>query len=154
MPDPRPTRRHAGRPNTGAVLAVTAPVLATTPVLLGRMRRDLEHDGRLRAGTAAWMWTGYAAHAALLTTALARRPTSPPLPTPAHAAALALTGAGSTLILTGFRRFAGPAQLTGTDAGPLITGGAYRYSRNPSTPAPSPRSPALPPPAAPLPRWP
>lgn len=131
MPEPRPTRRHAGRPNGGAVLVVTAPVLTATPVLLGRMRRDLERDGRLRAGTAAWMWTGYAAHAALLTTAFARRPTSPPLPAPARAAALALTGAGSALLLAGFRRFAGPAQLTGTDAGPLVTGGAYRYSRNP-----------------------
>ncbi len=106
-------------------------MLASVPVLLSRMRRDLQREGRLRTGTAAWMWADYGAYTALVAITLTTRPFGAPLPLPVRAAAVALTGAGSLLVLAGARRFAGPAQLSGTAAGTLVTGGAYRCSRNP-----------------------
>lgn len=101
------------------------------PLLLARMRRDLGCSGQLRPSTAACMWSAYTAHAALTTTALTAPTTTAPLPPVLRAAALTVTGTGGALVLAGFRRFAGPGQLTGTTAGHLVTGGIYRYSRNP-----------------------
>lgn len=106
-------------------------MLVSVPALLSRMRRDLQREGRLRVGTAAWMWTGYGAFTTLFATTLATRPPSAALPLPVRAATVAMTGAGSLLVLAGARRFAGPAQLSDTAAGTLVTGGVYRYSRNP-----------------------
>lgn len=42
-----------------------------------------------------------------------------------------LVGAGAAMLAAGARRFASPGQLMGTDAGTLLTGGIYRWSRNP-----------------------
>lgn len=47
------------------------------------------------------------------------------------AAGVGLAVIGGALDAAGAHRFAGPAQLTGTRAGNLITGGIYRYSRHP-----------------------
>lgn len=118
------------RPRVGIALSA-APLLAAAPLLLRRMRGDIYQDGELRTSTAALMWSGYAGHAALTTAALLRRPAAPPLPTPVRVAAAGLVLAGVALDVAGMRRFAGPGQLTGTAAGDLVTGGIYRYSRNP-----------------------
>lgn len=77
------------------------------------------------------MWGAYAGHATLTALALAADPAAPPLRTGLRAAALGLVAGGTALEIASAARFAGPAQLTGTAAGELITGGIYRYSRNP-----------------------
>lgn len=113
------------------LVAAGAPLLASTPWLLNRMRRDLEQHRRLQVSTAAWMWSCYTAHAGLTVAALAtppaRRRLSPLVGATATAAALT----GAVVDVASMRRFAGPAQLTGTTAGNLVTGGIYRHSRNP-----------------------
>ena len=112
---------------------VLTVVVATTPVLLHRMRRELIGEGRLLAPTATAMYGLYAAHA--LTVAVAARHRSLPLPGGTTATSTALgAGAvaiGSGLIVAGMSRFVGPAQVSGTDSGELATGGIYRFSRNP-----------------------
>jgi protein-S-isoprenylcysteine O-methyltransferase Ste14 len=51
---------------------------------------------------------------------------------PTAAAMWSLYGLGSCgLVAAGMGAFVGPAQVTGTQAGPLTTGGVYRISRNP-----------------------
>lgn len=131
--DPAPLYRRAqplAATRTRAAFCA-APVLTGTPLLLNRMRHELSRSGQLQTSTAAWMWTVYAAYAALITATLTNAPTTPPLPPALRGVAVTLAAAGGALNLAGTRRFAGPAQLTGTAAGNLVTGGAYRYSRNP-----------------------
>jgi protein-S-isoprenylcysteine O-methyltransferase Ste14 len=47
----------------------------------------------------------------------------------AHRAALLVAGAGCCV--AGMGRFADPGKISGTHSGSLVTGGVYRYSRNP-----------------------
>lgn len=126
-----PRRAGARRIRVGPLASLPVALLGVAPLLLRRMRRDLSQDGKLRTSTAALMWTAYGTHAALITAALTRRPAAPPLPAPVRAAAAGLVVGGIELDVAGMRRFAGPGQLTGTKAGRLVTGGIYRYSRNP-----------------------
>ena len=73
------------------------------------------------------MWGAYAVGSATFVGALrgARA-------TPGSAVVAALPGAaGTALLAAGMGAFEGAAQVTGTQAGPLVTGGVYRYSRNP-----------------------
>lgn len=121
------TVRRPGRCGSGAV----ATALTGTPVLLIRMRRQLLDDGRLGTGTAAWMWSTYAAAARLFICSLCAPPGKPSAPSWLRAAGLGTAVVGGVLDLAGAQRSTGPAQLTGTDAGDLITGGIYRYSRHP-----------------------
>ncbi len=100
--------------------------------LLARMRRDLLDRGALRPTTVVAMYAAYGVHAAA--TAAALRTRWLPLPLTRRAARLGggtLTAVGTGLCLLGMRRFAGPGQVSGTRAEPLVTGGVYRYSRNP-----------------------
>lgn len=77
------------------------------------------------------MYVGYAAHGLAVTVA-ARRRTVPLTGGPAvTAAGLPSMMVGPALTVAGMSRFAGPGQVTGTAAGGLITGGVYRFSRNP-----------------------
>jgi protein-S-isoprenylcysteine O-methyltransferase Ste14 len=106
--------------------------LATRLPLLARMRRELLGRGALRPTTVVAMYAAYGVHAA--TTAAALRARWLPLPLPRRAARLSggtLTAAGAGLCVLGMRTFAGPGQVSGTQAGPLVTGGVYRLSRNP-----------------------
>lgn len=114
-----------------AVALCAVPMLGAMPLLLRRMKRDLRRAGRLRASTAALMWSTYGAYAALDVAALGARPGGPPLPAAVRLAAGCGVVTGATLTVASMRRFAGAAQLTGTAAGDLVTGGVYRYSRNP-----------------------
>ena len=110
----------------------TELALVTRLPLLARMRRDLLDRGALRPTTVVAMYAAYGVHAA--TTAAALRARWLPLPLPQRAARLSggtLTAVGAGLCVLGMRRFAGPGQVSGTQAGPLVTGGVYRYSRNP-----------------------
>ncbi len=100
--------------------------------LLSQMQRDLLDHGALRASTVAAMYAVYTGHAALTAAALHRRWLPLPLPRrAARATGGALTAAGTGLCVLGMRRFAGSGQVSGTQTGPLVTGGVYRYSRNP-----------------------
>lgn len=103
-----------------------------TVLLLRRMRTELWGRGSLRPGTVAAMYGTYGTHAAAVLVSLRRR--SLPLridPALSTAAGTTLTAAGATACLTGMATFADPGQVSGTKPGELLTGGIYRYSRNP-----------------------
>lgn len=108
--------------------AVAIPVIATGP-LLRRMRSDLLTYGRFSRPTATAMYGLYATHAATFTAAAVRRPG--PLPPSVASTGPPLIVAGTALTVAGMRRFVGPGQVTGTNAGDLVSGGVYRFSRNP-----------------------
>ncbi|MGH3902851.1 MAG: methyltransferase family protein [Pseudonocardiaceae bacterium] len=99
--------------------------------LLHQMRAELITTGRLSKPTVRWMYAAYGTHAAATAAALVAR--AGPLRVPRLAVWLGggLTATGTALVVAGMRRFAGPGQVSGTDPGPLITGGVYRFSRNP-----------------------
>lgn len=105
---------------------------ASPVVLLRRMRKEFDKGGTLTTPTVAAMYATYTGHA-LLTAGVAHRRTLPlplpPRPAEAAGAALILTGAG--LWVAGVQRFAGSGQVSGTEVGELVSGGVYRYSRNP-----------------------
>lgn len=60
----------SGRVRKFATVAVLGVYLVGVPLLLLRMRDDLAHAGRLRASTAAWMWSTYGVHGVLFVAAL------------------------------------------------------------------------------------
>ncbi len=96
------------------------------------MRAELLQRGSLRPGTVAAMYGAYGAHAATVLISLHRR--SLPLrihPALSTAAGTTLTAGGATACLAGMATFADPGQVSGTKPGELLTGGIYRYSRNP-----------------------
>jgi protein-S-isoprenylcysteine O-methyltransferase Ste14 len=107
-------------------------MVASRLPLLARMRRDLRDVGFLRPTTVTAMYLTYGIHAG--TSLAALRHQWLPLPLPERAATVAggaVAAAGTGLCLLGMRRFPGPGQVSGTQNGPLVTGGIYRYSRNP-----------------------
>ncbi len=78
------------------------------------------------------MYACYTAHAAATVLAARNQIGALAIPTrPAAATGGLLAAGGAGLCIAGMGRFAGPAQLSGTDAGSLSTAGVYRYSRNP-----------------------
>lgn len=134
----RVRRRHtrpagAGRSPERLRWALAAGLVAAgTGLLLRRMTREFDQDGALTRSSAAAIWVAYAAHAALLGAAARRH--AIPLPLRRRVArptSVLLIGGGAAIFVAGARRFASPGQLTGTDAGTLVTGGSYRWSRNP-----------------------
>lgn len=132
-----PRRRantRAGRSSERLRWAVAGGLVAAgTGLLLRRMTREFDQNGVVTTrSSAAAIWTAYAAHAALLGAAARRRAIPLPLRhTIARPTSVLLVGAGAAMVVAGGRRFASPAQLTGTAAGPLVTRGIYRWSRNP-----------------------
>lgn len=105
-------------------------LVASTAILLSRMRADFQRHGHLRRRTATVMYAAYAAHALATVTAWTRM--DPRLSAqPARAIGAPLMTAGAILCLSGMRRFATPGQVSGTAGGPLVTDGVYRISRNP-----------------------
>lgn len=111
------------------VLLAGSSLFALVRVLVKRMERDLRHNGALRTSTAGAMWGTYALYSGLVAVALmdGENRTSPVQ----RWAGISAAAVGGAVTTAGIRRFAGPAQLTGTQAGDLLTGGIYRYSRNP-----------------------
>ena len=125
----RVRRRHtrpagAGRSPERLRWALAAALVAAgTGLLLRRMTREFDQDGALTRSTA---------HAALLGAAARRRAIALPLRRRvARPTSVLLIGGGAAIFVAGARRFASPGQLSGTDAGTLVTGGSYRWSRNP-----------------------
>jgi protein-S-isoprenylcysteine O-methyltransferase Ste14 len=113
-----------------------APILiglgAASVFLLRRMRREFDSSDTLSKPTAVGMYATYVVHAALIVRVAHHRAVLlafPPRLASAAGGALIVTGAA--LCVAGMRRFAGPSQITGTEVGELVTGGVYRYSRNP-----------------------
>jgi protein-S-isoprenylcysteine O-methyltransferase Ste14 len=98
------------------------------PVLLLRMRRDLDTRGGFTTSTAVAMWSCYGLGGALYADALRR---GRPAPRRVHAAGLTACVAGLGAVAAGMGSFSGARQVTGTDPGDLHDGGVYRYSRNP-----------------------
>ncbi|MPY80296.1 MAG: DUF1295 domain-containing protein [Actinophytocola sp.] len=100
-----------------------------TVLLLRRMRAELLRRGSLRPSTVVAM---YGAHATAVVISLHRR--SLPLrihPALSTAAGTTLIAGGGTACVAGMATFADPGQVSGTKPGELLTGGIYRYSRNP-----------------------
>lgn len=108
--------------------AALAAVGAGLAGVLRRMRADVDRQGAFRRSTATSMWARYGLGGAVYADALRR---GRPAPQPARTAGVAAAVAGGGLVAAGMAAFAGPAQVTGTQAGPLTTGGVYRISRNP-----------------------
>ena len=127
----RPRSRDAQNDLRARRLGIAAAALfAGVPGLLQRMKRDLDQQSELRRATAVLMWSAYGAAGAICVADLAAPDAAPRSASLARAGA-ACAAVGAALMSAGMRRFAGPSQLTGTEAGDLVTGGAYRYSRNP-----------------------
>lgn len=134
----RPRRRHAGpagrrrSPDRLRWALASGAVAAGIGLLLRRMTREFDESGAVTRSSACGIWAAYTAHAALLGTAASRRTIPLRLPPMiARPTGALLVGAGAAMALSGMQRFASPGQVTGTDAGALITGGIYRWSRNP-----------------------
>lgn len=115
----------------GCRITAVVALCGLLPVLLGRMRTELLREGRLSGPTATAMYEAYAAQAAAILAAARRRHLPFPGPGSLSTVGTAVGGVGLASTVGGMRRFSRPAQLTGTDAGDLLTGGVYRWSRNP-----------------------
>lgn len=109
-------------------LAGSALALAL-PTLLRRMRGDFAKRQSFRRSTATAMWGAYTVGALVYADAI--RLGTKPRPIPGGIPAMCLGTLGAVLVVDAMAKFEGPAQVTGTDAGDLVTGGVYRYSRNP-----------------------
>lgn len=100
--------------------------------LLRRIEQDYEARGRLSKLTSMASWTLYLLHAGL-TMSAARHP-SRPLPV-RRKPAVTLGGTcallGSTLFGASALKFRSFEQVSGLEAGELMTSGPYRFSRNP-----------------------
>ncbi|MBA8824067.1 protein-S-isoprenylcysteine O-methyltransferase Ste14 [Saccharopolyspora lacisalsi] len=127
MKSPRRHREH-GLVRTAVPATLTG---LTTAALLRRMRTEFLGSGQLAPSTVAWMYTIYSAHAGMTAWALLRRSGELRLPRPAGWCGRVLVLGGTVLLIAGLGRFTGAGQISGTEIGPQVTGGVYRYSRNP-----------------------
>lgn len=92
-------------------------------------RRDYRSEDRLSNTTQALMWPAYIG-AALLALGHAAEARSSGTRW-SHAIGAPFVAAGIALFAAGAGPFRSFSQLTGRETGDLITGGIYRYSRNP-----------------------
>ncbi len=114
--------------------AASAALSAMTAVglLLRRMHREFESTGELTMPTTVGMYACYVGHASATAIAAREQVGALRLPSgPAAGVGGALVAGGAGLCVAGMGRFAGPGQISGTDTGALVTGGVYRYTRNP-----------------------
>lgn len=130
---PERTKTRERSAARGLLWAASALALgASTTWLLRRVGRDHEERGRLSPRTSAAGWALYLSHAALTASAALRE--DGPLPVakaPATATGAALALFGHRLYRAAGREFESFGQMSGTEKGNLVTGGPYRYSRNP-----------------------
>ena len=101
-------------------------------VTLRRMITEFSRDGALSASTAGVLDGLYAGHLAAVV-AISRRgpralPASPPV---AAAAGAAVVVAGAGIVVAGMSRFPSVGQLNAIRHEELVTGGVYRWTRNP-----------------------
>jgi protein-S-isoprenylcysteine O-methyltransferase Ste14 len=112
-------------------------VIASGRVVAGallwrRMIREFEAMGSFSGLTTVLLGAAYAAHAGWAVRGLVRAPATLPRPARTARAAGAAAGlSGSALALSGMARFESVAQLWGAEVGGLVSGGPYRFSRNP-----------------------
>ncbi|GAT07956.1 putative membrane protein [Mycolicibacterium novocastrense] len=99
--------------------------------LLSRMARDVCQGGSMRRSTALYMWSAYGAHAAVNGWALACPDRRLPVPRKVSSIGWVAVIGGIGLCIAGMSRFANLGEVEGTRNDALITGGVYRYSRNP-----------------------
>ncbi len=100
---------------------------------LARGRNEQQHDGRRSPLTACGVWAVYLLHTAL-TIAAAIWIDDWSWPTPRIAGWIvgtALIVFGIALCAWGMASFRSFSRISGTETDQLVTGGAYRYSRNP-----------------------
>ena len=97
-------------------------------VTLRRMITEFDRDGALSATTAGVLDGLYAGHlAAVVAVSRRDRRTLPVAPS----VAVAVVAAGTGLTAAGMRRFPSVGQLNATGHEKLVTGGIYRWTRNP-----------------------
>lgn len=116
-----------------AVLApvAAAALLAGIPVIAG-VRRQYETEGTLSDLTVAAVWALYVAIVAVVVVASLVGTWPIGLPgRPAAALGLILLAAGLVLELGGLASMASFRRMSGMQPDALITGGAFRFSRNP-----------------------
>ena len=114
----------------GALTTLLVP--AAGGLLLRRMAREFHDDGAFSRSTVALLAAAYTTHAAWATRGLAQEPGTLPLPRRPAKALGPLAGlAGLALVSASFARFQSVAQLWGSETGGLVTGGPYRFTRNP-----------------------
>lgn len=109
-----------------------AVVLALGGWSLARARTEYRTEGRLSNATATIVWGLYTLHLAL--TVWAAHASWWRMPIPASVArvlgGIAVLG-GTYLYVAGLVAFRSFARMSGLDASELVTGGIYRWSRNP-----------------------
>lgn len=112
--------------------AAVAVLALLVPLLLRRARRDYEERGELTKSTSAIGWAGYLIHGAAVAHAAVRSVWRLPLPArAARSLGGVLVVAGAAIFAAGVSAFRSFAQMSGTSNKGLVTGGIYRYSRNP-----------------------
>ena len=101
-------------------------------VTLRRMITEFSRDGALSASTAGVLDGLYAAHLAAVVAVSRHGPQALPLPAAVAAAAgAAAVAAGTGVTAAGMGRFPSVGQLNATGDEELVTGGVYRWTRNP-----------------------
>ena len=114
------------------IAAAAAAATGFAAAVERRMEREYASTDTLTPATVALLYSGYGAVGAAFGWAARRRAWPLPLPAvPARATGDAVAVAGALVSLAGVRRFASPAQVSGTEPGRLATGGLYRFTRNP-----------------------
>lgn len=99
---------------------------------LKKTRQDYESRGRLSTGASIAGWLLYVAHLFATLAAAVRSGRPPPLrEKPSMVLGVLLALPGTWFYVGAMREFQSFEQLSGTEPGNLVTGGPYRYSRNP-----------------------
>lgn len=117
---------------TWLVLFAAASLFAAAAVAVERADREFSAAGRLSTATVRLVYAVYGGIVGLIVAAA--QLSLLPLPIPGGVAAAvgaALVVAGLAVAGAGVLAFRSLAQLSGTAAGDLVTGGIYRYGRNP-----------------------
>lgn len=114
-----------------AVALASGPLFGLAPLLMRRMRRDLDQNGSLRRSTAWLMWSAYNVHGTSFTAALLNEPARMPKTAQRQDRWGQRCPRRGRPHLGLRQALANASQLTGTSNGDLITDGPYRYSRNP-----------------------
>ena len=115
-----------------AILTAGLIWLAGTPVIVGRVKREYERDGVISDPTvwAVWLSYGLLAGAAIAATAFGSWPLGLGS-TASLALGLPLLAIGIAIDAAGVASMGSLARMNGQEPDRLITGAAFRYSRNP-----------------------
>lgn len=127
-----PGARNQAMRSPKKCLVLSSILVSATAWLLRRVERDYEERGRLSPGASTAGWTLYILHAvATLSAARRSSETSRKVGEPPVAVGSIVALLGSVLYTTSVRQFGSVDQVSGREAGELVTSGPYRFSRNP-----------------------